>query len=624
MAGAQTVSFLAPQDQMALQLQQEQAQRQMALADALRQKSLTSLPTNQGPISPFQGFAQLAQAIAANHIQRHAMADQYSAGANSMNASARMMGAPGNVVDPASNPYQGSEAGRNLGQRIGDFFKGGAPISAPQQPVQAPNISPAIAPPQAAPSTPSPLPAPSSPGVAAAPPAMPASTVGGQPPMPMQGIMAPMQAGDTSQQATSQPAPSAPVPRSPLALTGDWRTNMMLSQANPEKYGEALIGQNTPTDLSKMMAQSGIDPTSALGHQILQANIAKQNYIAPENARAGSYTTNPTTGDRTYNAALPEGSAPQFNADGSIASVAAIPGAAGVQAAMSGAKAGGAAAAEAPYQMVEVSDAQGNRFQVPKASLLGGGAGAPVSGAPVGAGPSLNAHYGVKSGGASPSATPGNMSGIGPQAIASNTQAGKNSADSFKSAIDGGASAKDAMRGIDQIMTSANGLQTGTGAGALSEIKSGFNVMAGQVGLPKFDPRDIAAFDEIKKNAARLGDQLSQATGGGTDSRLKNALDTLPNANYSPIAIQEVGLNLKALQSGALGRSQAAAAWQQQNGPASYPAFQQAWQKAYNPDIFYHMQKGPQAFQAWAGGMSATARNQVLSQYRAMKTMGAF
>ena len=631
MPAVQTVNFLSPVDQVQAQIQQQQAARQQALADALRQSSLQGIPVNQGPISWTQGLAKLAEAIAANHVNRNAMASQYSGAANAYNAQARMMGAPGNVVDASQNPYASNESGRNLGQRLGDFIRGGAPIGVPQAPAGQPPAGPGTTPSMAganaqsasivpqqigpAPTIPAggitppqngpvpQLPAPSQGAMAAPPTVDPA--VGGQPPMP-----------------SAAPPAAAPVPngapppmRSPLALTPNWQANMLLSQSNPEEYSKAVIGQNTPTDLGKMMAQAGIDSSSALGHQILQANIAKQNYIAPVNARGGSWTINPD-GSKDYNPNLPEGSEPMYDRKGNVVGIRTMDGVVQSIGDLAAAKAGGAA----KYNLTQVMGPDGDMHSVPVANVAGGapgGGGTP--GAPASGG--LNGFYGRGPTGA-PAAPGGNVSGLGPGNQSAATTAGGNSANGFNQAIQGGVDAKNAIRTLTNITTAAQGLQTGEGAGALNELKSGVNVLAGQVGLHPFDTRNIAAFDEIKKNAATLGNQLSSGAtgGGGTDARLSNALSALPNTNYSPAAIQEVGTNLKSLQQAAIGRSQAATQWQGQNGANSFPQFQQAWQKAYNPDLYYHIQKGDVS--QWVGGMGKSAAAQVLGQYRQLKALG--
>ena len=233
-------------------------------------------------------------------------------------------------------------------------------------------------------------------------------------------------------------------------------------------------------------------------------------------------------------------------------------------------------------------------------------------------------YYANQGGGGNPPANTGNISAPGPQAQTAATTAGTNSANGFQQAIDDGAKAKDASRSLTLIMDAAKDLPTGPGAETVSNLKSGVNAAVGAFGRgPIFDPDKIAKFNEMAKNAANLGQQLSSGAGAnGTDARLSNALKSLPTSHYSPAAIQEVGLNLKALAAAANGRAQAAAAWQQQNGPGGYAQFQSQWQKAYNPDLFYHMQKGD--FQGWASNMSPASRAHTLDQYRTLKSLGAF
>ena len=364
--------------------------------------------------------------------------------------------------------------------------------------------------------------------------------------------MAAIQSGQTPPpvEQPQQPPQQAPQQQGyqpgPMSLTGNPQQDMAMYAMNPQEYTKSVIAAHAPVDFAKLLQQAGIDPLSPLGRQIMQSQLAKQNYIAPINGRPGSTIRDPNDPSRIlgYDAPSINGAFPTYGANGMPTGYQQAPGAVQAQAAMEGATAGAKAAAQAPYELVTVIDPNtGASFQQPKSTITGG-AGAPA-GAPSGGG--LNGYYGAPSG-----APMGNQSGLGPGQQSANTTAGTNSANGFNDAIKAGENAKNAMRTINNIMTAANGIQTGTGAGTLSEVKSGLNVV-----LPKsmqFDTRDIAKFDEIKKNAASLGDQLSGAAGGGTDARLKNALDSLPNANYSPAAIQEVATNLKGLQAAALGR----------------------------------------------------------------------
>ncbi len=553
-----------------LTVQQAQIQRQQDLIDALRQQSMQQVDGGRGAISWTQGLAKVADALASRSMQKRN--DQRAVTLNQAIAQRMrpMFGArgePGGITGEAPPASNGTFSGPPTLDP-----KGGDPASMP--------VSPAMSP------------APPSPAQTAPPQSSPAAG----PSSPMAG----------------------PASRGPWSLSGDPNQDMSDYMLNPDKYGEAVISSHAPIDISKQLMQAGIDPNSTLGHQILQANLAKQNYIAPVTARGNSWSISPD-GKRTYNPGLPEGSEPVFDGSGNVAGVKMIDGTVQAISAVSGAKAGADASAKAPYELVTVVDPKsGASYQVPKSTITGGGTpgSAPGGGSPRGG---LNDFYGRPSGGA----PRGNQSGLGPGGQSAATTAGTNSANGFNAALSAGEQAKNSIHTIDNMLTAANGLQTGTGAGAISEAKSGWNVIAPK--SMQFDTRDIAKFDELKKNAATLGEQLSNGAGGGTDARLHNALNSLPNANYSPAAIQEVGTNLKALQSAALARSQAAARYMQQNGPDSYPAFQSAWQKSYNPDLFYHLQKGgPAAVAAWTKGMGATTKTQVLEQYRALKAMGAF
>lgn len=436
-----------------------------------------------------------------------------------------------------------------------------------------------------------------------------------------------------AQPETQQPAPQPQQQQSyPLSLTGNRQQDMTDYVLSPTHFAEKLIDSHAPVDFTRLLHQSGIDPNSALGRQLMQSQVAKQNYIAPVNGRPGSTIRDPNDPSKIlgYDAPTVEGAFPVYGPDGMPTGYQQAPGAAAAIGAAAGAKAGGTAAGQAPYELVTVTDATGNTFQIPKSSVPGIG-GQPGGGAP--AGGSLNNWYSHGAPGApAPASAPSGPGGVGiptgisPGAKAANEEAGRNSANGFSQAINAGLDAKNSMRTIDNISHAAQGLSTGPGSGMISDLKSGVNAAAGAFGHgPVFDADKIARFDEMAKNAATLGSQLASSAAGSngvTDARLSNALRSLPGSHYSPAAVQEVATNLKGLQAAALARAQAASTWQQQHGPNSFPQFQQQWQQAYNPDVFYHMQKGVPDFQKWVGSMSAADRQRTLNQYRQMKAMG--
>lgn len=116
--------------------------------------------------------------------------------------------------------------------------------------------------------------------------------------------------------------------------------------AGPGELGKAIIAANSPTDLAKQLRQAGIDPNSPRGQQLMQENIAKQNYVAPVNARPGSIIRDPFNPSKVlaFNPHIPEGGMPQFDGSGNVTGIAPLAGAAGVAETMSRAGAAGKAA----------------------------------------------------------------------------------------------------------------------------------------------------------------------------------------------------------------------------------------------------------------------------------------
>lgn len=555
MAGS-TVNFFSPQALIApdLAVEQQQIERQRALADALRAQSLENDVPRQGAVSWTQGVAKLAQALSANKLQKRA--DQ------------RQM---------AINQAYASQVGNLFG---GVPAKGGDPASGGGDASNGP--SPSF-------------------NAAFTPQAMQA-VQNGQPAPPVQ-----------------EPAPEPQTYQpGPLSLSGNPGQDMALYAQDPQEYVKQVIATHAaaqmPTDFTKLLVQSGIDPNSPLGRTLMQSQIAKQNYVAPVNGRPGSTIRDPFNPSQIlgYDAPTINGTFPTYGANGMPTGYQLAPGAAEAAATMEAATSGAKAAAQAPYDLITVVDpATGAQYQVPKSSITGGA---------VPAGGGLNGYYGrgASAGGGAPLT---NQSGLGPGASEAAKTSGGASATAFNDAIQRGTNAPNALRTLDTILQAASGLQTGTGAGAISAIKSGVNAATG---MHVFDPRDIAKFDEIKKNAASLAGQLSSGP-TGTDARLNNAIEQLPNANYSPEAIKNVGYMLKGKIMGDQAGAQAAAKWMQQNGPNSYPQFQTAFQQAYEPEMFEAMARDrdrPGTFKSWMRQISPQRRADIVSRLQRLRDLG--
>lgn len=163
----------------------------------------------------------------------------------------------------------------------------------------------------------------------------------------------PVPMGGQAQSAAQQGAPasmsSAPAaPQQPEATGGSPFGNIPNDLAgfglltDPTKLFEIAAGQYAPTDFQKTLRAAGIDPNSLLGKQLMQQQIAKQNYIAPTEGRPGGWTIAPD-GTRTWNPDVPKGAVPVTDAQGNFVGVAPMAGAAGVTAAQSRATASGPA-----------------------------------------------------------------------------------------------------------------------------------------------------------------------------------------------------------------------------------------------------------------------------------------
>lgn len=567
------------------QVQIQQAERQRALAAALRQQALEDTNPGKGSISWTQGLARIADALSANALTKRA--DKTQVGANRAYAAGMQKLFGGG--QPASGDIVASQP---------------APTTVPAAAAQA-GMDPRLLQQQGATGSPVPQAQPSQ-----------------QPTDPL----APLP--DAPPQAAPQP-PSAQ-PQAPTGgafnLTGNPNRDMAMYVMNPDKYSEQIIanaGKGTaPTDMEVALshAQQALARGDVATATALLGNIQKQNYIAPTAGRPGGWTIFPD-GRKEFNPQAPiPGAVPgQPDANGNM--TWSVP--AGVEDAVrerAQSQSGGEAAGKAPYQFQQVYNPATKQMEyVPVSAMTGG----PSSGGSPSGGSTLGGYYGQRQGQGAPQ-TFAAAPPVG--SVAAANTAGSNSANQFNEAIGAAGTAKNANFQLDRLLQAANGLVTGPGSEGISHLKSGINAAAGAVGAgPVFDRDRIAKFDEVRKNAAALGLSLSQAVGSQTtDARLKTALDALPNAGYSQPAIQEVGLNLKGLQAAALARGNAAAAWQQQHGPDSFPAFSQTWNNAYNPEVFYNMQKGVPAFQKWAQGLPHAQRTHVLQQYRQMKSLGAF
>lgn len=436
-----------------------------------------------------------------------------------------------------------------------------------------------------------PAPAPS-----AAPPP-PAMGAGGAP-MSAPPAMGAPNAAPMPPQAAPEPQQAAPAPQGrnafvPIGMDAETAYNMSLT--NPEAYGAALTESNKPTDASKMLVAAGLTEGTPEYAAALQAIVKKQGFIEPTAIREGGYAIANDGSGRTWSAPKTEvGMQNIRDANGQVIGQENVPGAVEAIGASEAARAGGQAAGKANYELVTVANPDGSTSQVPKSAVLSAG-GAPLTAAP-----------GVVSAG---------------------NVAGTNSANQFNDTVAAGQGAKDLTYTLGRLGEIAATLPaTGAGAVTINTWKSGINTALQSAGAkPWFDQNGIANTQEVQKYVSQIAQLQASALGGqrgSTDARLSAAFDSLADANKAPAAIQAIVRYGQGVQQAVLGKSQAAAAWQQTHGANSFPQFSAAWQRAYDPEI-YQIMADPATASAKFKALPVARRNELMRKADALHAMGA-
>lgn len=525
----QNVSFVNPLDPggaAALAVQQQQIQRQQAIAQALQQQSFQEDRVDPGSrMSWTQGAAKLAEALAAKSIYKKTQDQQVDLATKQGQMMARMFGL-GGAAQPEQPTFGAGTQGNAPGvlSLSGDQSEGGAP----PQPSAAPGAS----------------------------------------------------------QSQPQRAPTS----YPMSLSGDPTRDYTDYSMNPEEYTKALISSHAPGDFAKLLQQSGIDPNSSIGRQLMRQQAVKQNYIAPVTGRPGAIQRDPITnkiiGVDPQNI---EGANPEI-VDGEFTGrYTAAPGAVGVVQGISAAKSVGGAAGE----MVDVYDPTSHQMvKIPKSALLSGAAGGQ---APMAAAPPLGATSAF------------NVSG-------------SNSANAFQAISDGAADVPNRIYALNQMSGIVADPKTVLGPGSEQ-----WNKVRGVLGtLTGTNAPSTTNAQEFGKWASQYSARSAQELGlSGSDARVQIAVHATPNGEMTKDALRSVIPQMVGIEHAKQGYATAAVAWQQAHGPDSVQAFRTEWNKVYNPGIYTHMVQGPQAFAGWVKSLDAKQAAQVRNQYLQLKQLGA-
>ncbi|MBV8500753.1 MAG: hypothetical protein JO006_03450 [Paucibacter sp.] len=594
-------------------LQQLEAQRRAKLADALMGQSMAPIDYDpRGRVSWTQGLAKMLQAYEGAKLGDQSIQDQ----ANAMATGNRAMAAQFGFSPPGTGGAQGvpsaptvpagaapgahtSPTSTALGPDVGheSLHANDAPLQAQQ-------------------------PSPTDPAGPNAQPAAPVSNgsglAGGK------GQQMPPPSGSQASAPQGFPPQAYASPQGgPLQMPGmSPQQAYMAYMADPNAYMTQFIQRSdNRTDFSKSLTSMGIDPNSQVGRQIMGAWISKQTYIAPENARPGSWTLNPD-GSRRFNPAVPQGAEPVFDMNGNMIGVRPMAGAAGVAQTQAEAEAGGRSRGTL---FPSIDKQTGRETMVPGGQFFGPAAGPQGAPAQVGQGGLSPGRFaGYTAPGWQPPTTklgPGE-SDLGTAGAARMTDLQRQASES-----------PTRVNVLDNILAlSRSGVATGPNQDWKNKMQGAFAdtaIGARLAGLVGMDPRtDVARYSEITKFMQQNANRNWQAAGGtGTDAQLDAQIAANVNKGMFPQAVQDVALWNKGSELALQAKAKAQQQWAQQpgNSPMNQAQFEQGWRQGFDPRVYQLSAIGqfdPGRLAQFTQNMSAADRAALLNKYQLAKQQG--
>ena len=139
----------------------------------------------------------------------------------------------------------------------------------------------------------------------------------------------------------------------------------------------------------------------------------------------------------------------------------------------------------------------------------------------------------------------------------------------------------------------------------------------------QFDPQSIASQEAFNKQSTQLAQQQFAALGGtGTDQQLSSSFKANPNQALSKLGNQQIIQLLRGNEDALSAKATAWQDWQQRYGANSYGAFQQDFNKSYNPRVYQAMYMSPDQIGAMRKNMSPAEQQQFARDYVALKAKG--
>lgn len=428
---------------------------------------------------------------------------------------------------------------------------------------------------------------------------------------------APMLASANGTPGQSYASPSAPRPSQASSdpVTSALQTPGGALQFVMDRQGFFNRVMPAPTDYVKTLQSAGIDPSSALGRQLIQQNIAKQNYITPTRMTAGGAIYDPQTGRIvTMPAAAPAGFQNVQMPNGQWATIPVANGTSAVASA-SQAQASGKAA-YAPFTYTDQNGQTQNTTKLAFGNAVSGQSSSDQQVAQLAAQATDMVKNGIPQDAAQawlqnkvkalgvgyqPAGSARQPPGItGPSAgfVAGQGDLAKNNVQDFAETQDNGKEAALRMNVLDNVINlSQQGVKTGPGSdwqnhvlGMAANIPGLGTALSGVQG-------NVAKFQEMQKFLNQAGMRSWQAAGGTqTDSQLNAAQHANPNSAQFPQALQTVARWVKAGDLAAQSKANAQAQWMQANGRdvSKLDQFESEWRQHYDPLVFQLQTMAPE------------------------------
>lgn len=409
------------------------------------------------------------------------------------------------------------------------------------------------------------------------------------------GGVGPAQAPDAGMGGGQQGMPAAApggggmVPRIPGDNTG--MLSLMALQ-DPNEYAKMIASANAPTDLDKQLTAQGIqpgDPRWAAAHAAAQA---KGNHIPLEEVKQGNTALDPLTRKPVaFGVKVADAAQPNWDGSGRMTSISTVPG--GPEAIASAKAAEGAGESQNAMMSVDMPDGTKQNMTRAQAVAYANGKQKPADFSSWKGDPQVLRQKLIDS---------GDYQGLGSldSQVASGKLPGFGSGQSTAAAEEAKTGAADVVKRNQAILADANAapqdiktLQEmaalsktsnfGPGASNVAKWKA-FAAQVPGIGLiadPQTLEQQQTNVSVMKKYMSNMAGRMSGSSGTGTDARLQNAIDSLPNDTAPDAAIQQVVPMLLAQRTARIDEARLRS--KLGNDSAAIQKFETEWRGAYDP-----------------------------------------